>query len=143
MNVKCDETQIEKVLAYIRSGKSVRKSCELVGVPVPTFLKNVDGDQYARARDAQADAHFDEMTELEEECRSGELDPAAFRALLDSRKWRLARMRPKLYGDKATVDMTSSDGSMSHTPAVVIDFSGMTPESINELGRALIEGGEE
>ena len=112
------EDHIASVLAHISSGRSVRKSCELVGVPVPTFLKNVDRDQYARARDAQADAHFDEMTELEEQCRSGELDPAAFRALLDSRKWRLARMRPKIYGDKST----GSDGSMTPpkmTPAQV------------------------
>jgi hypothetical protein len=134
------EDHIASVLAHISSGRSVRKSCELVGVPVPTFLKNVDGDQYARARDAQADAHFDEMTELEEQCRSGELDPAAFRALLDSRKWRLARMRPKIYGDKSTVDMTSSDGSMTQGPAVVIDFSGMSPDDIAAAARAAFKG---
>lgn len=80
------------------------------------------------------------MTELEEQCRSGELDPAAFRALLDSRKWRLARMRPKIYGDKSTVDMTSSDGSMTQAPAVVIDFSGMSPDDIAAAARAAFKG---
>lgn len=113
--------KIQKVLALMAEGQSVRKSCADAEIPRSTFLKFVDGDQYARARDAQADAHFDGLIELEEQCRDGLLDPQAFRALLDSRKWRLARMRPKLYGDRATLDHTSSDGSFAQkwTPAEV------------------------
>ncbi|MDE7240276.1 hypothetical protein [Desulfovibrio sp.] len=110
--------EIDKVLELVAGGQSLRKACEAVGITRPTFLRERDkdaelADQYARAREAQADAHFDEMAELEAECRAGTLDPQAFRALLDSRKWRLARMRPRMYGDKVTVDNTSSDGSMS------------------------------
>ena len=107
------DSRIDKVLELVASGQSLRKACEAVGIARKVFLEKVDGNQYARAREAQADAHFDEMAELEAECRAGELDPQAFRALLDSRKWRLARMRPRVYGDKLTVDNTSSDGSMS------------------------------
>lgn len=107
------KNRIDKVLELVSSGQSLRKSCEAVGMSAPTFLREVDVEQYARAREAQADAHFDEMAELEAECRAGTLDPQAFRALLDSRKWRLARMRPRVYGDKGTVDNPSSDGSMS------------------------------
>ena len=105
--------RIDKVLELVSSGQSLRQACKAVGITRRLFLEKVDGNQYARAREAQADAHFDEMAELEAECRAGTLDPQAFRALLDSRKWRLARMRPRVYGDKVTVDNTSSDGSMS------------------------------
>lgn len=109
--------RIDKVLELVSSGQSVRKACEAVGIPAPTFRANVDAAQYARAREAQADAHFDEMAELEAECHAGTLDPQAFRALLDSRKWRLARMRPRVYGDR--VDVTNSDGSMRPLPQAV------------------------
>jgi len=96
--------KIAKALELIADGESVRKSCGVAGIVVQTFLNNVDGGQYARARDAQADRHFDEMADLERECKVGSLDPQAFRALLDSRKWRLARMRPKVYGDRNEVE---------------------------------------
>lgn len=126
--------KIQKVLALMAEGQSVRKSCADAEISCSTFLKYVDGEQYARARDAQADAQFDEMVDLEEKCRDGFLDPQAFRALLDSRKWRLARMRPKLYGDRATVDHTSSDGSFSPkwTPAEVAEELIRQIESFGE-----------
>ena len=101
-----DKTKYKAVLADIASGLSVRKACEAHGVKLSTFIEHVDREQYARARDLQADAHFEEMADLEEDCKRGDLDPQAFRALLDSRKWRLARMRPAVYGDKMAVENT-------------------------------------
>ena len=38
------------------------------------------------------------------------------------------------------VDMTSSDGSMTQAPAVVIDFSGMSPDDIAAAARAAFKG---
>ena len=116
------DNRIDKVLELVASGQSLRQACEAAGMPAPTFLRERDknpalAEQYARAREAQADAHFDEMAELEAECRAGILDPQAFRAMLDSRKWRLARMRPRVYGDK--LDVTNSDGSMRPLPQAV------------------------
>ena len=132
--------KVQNVLDLVGEGMSVMQACARAGLARSVFLKYVSRDEYARARDAQADAHFDEMADLEEQCRAGILDPQAFRALLDSRKWRLARMRPKIYGDKSAVDLTSSDGSMTQAPAVVIDFSGMSPEDIAAAARAAFKG---
>ena len=92
---------------------SVRQACEKNNVALSTFVQNVDGEQYARAKDSQADAHFAEMTELEQQCLHGELDPQALRAVIDSRKWRLARMRPKVYGDKQAIEHSGSIGVLS------------------------------
>jgi hypothetical protein len=114
--------KISKALDLIASGESVRKACDLAGIHEATFRANVDHTQYARARESQADTHFDEMADMERECRDGDLPPETFRALMDSRKWRLARMRPKVYGEKSQVDHTSSDGSMSPPLALHIDF---------------------
>ena len=108
-----DTTKYKAVLADIASGLSVRAACKKSNVELPTFLKHVDGEQYARARSAQADAHFEEMADLEEQCRQGLLDPQAFRALLDSRKWRLARMRPSVYGDKTAIEHSGTIATMT------------------------------
>ena len=66
MAKKADKTKHAAILAEITAGLSVRKACEAHGVKLSTFVQNVDGEQYARARDAQADAHFEEMADLEE-----------------------------------------------------------------------------
>ena len=78
------------------------------------------------------------MEDLERQCLEEDLRPDIFKAVMDSRKWRLARMRPKVYGDK--IDIGSSDGSMSPKP--VIDFSGMTPKQISELVERTKESAE-
>lgn len=103
-----DENVIDSVLAMIGEGKSVRESCEAFGIPRTTFLKYVDRDQYARAREACADVQFDEMTELERRVLDGKQDPNAFRVAMDARKWRLGRMRPTVYGDKVSLEHSGS-----------------------------------
>jgi len=138
MAKKVDLSAIPKVLDLISDGQSVRSACEAVGIDKRTFLRNVDAPQYARARAACADAQFDAMADLEQRCLDEDLRPDIFKAVMDSRKWRLARMRPKVYGDK--IDIASSDGSMSPKP--VIDFSGMTPKQIAEMVERTKESAE-
>ena len=109
MAAKKDRTeQINAVLALICEGKSTVSACKSVGIARVTFLDNVDADKYARAREANADRQFEEMDDLEQKALDGDIDPATFRAVMDSRKWRLARMRPRVYGDKQTVDVNAN-----------------------------------
>ena len=113
MPKKADTSKHQAILDDISSGMSVRKACERHDVNHWTFVQAVDESQYARARDMQADTHFEEMADLEQQCKDGTLDPQAFRALLDSRKWRLARMRPKVYGDTTKIEHSGQIATMT------------------------------
>lgn len=79
-------------------------------------------DQYAHAREEQADAIFDEILDIADDARNdwmernnGE-DGAGYvlngehvqrsRLRIDSRKWMAGKLRPKKYGDKIAVDNT-------------------------------------
>jgi hypothetical protein len=67
----------------------------------PEFL-----EQYARAREDQADAHAEEMLDVARQAvnaKSSE-EVQGFRLLVDTLKWRAMKMRPKSYGDKVTLD---------------------------------------
>ena len=46
------------------------------------------------------------MQALEDRVENGSIDPNTFRVMLDSRKWRFARMN-KRYNDKHIVDLTA------------------------------------
>ena len=83
-------------------------------------------EQYARAREAQADHFVDEIIEIADSPnattnpQTGEVearDPQRDRLRVDARKWVASRLAPKKYGDR--IDHTSSDGSMSPKPSVV------------------------
>lgn len=59
-------------------------------------------DQYERARDAQADALADEITDIADG-ESDNADPQRDRLRVDARKWVASKLKPKKYGDKTLV----------------------------------------
>jgi hypothetical protein len=84
-------------------------------------------DQYAGAREAQADYYAEEIIEISDDGTndfmlrkngSGEDELvenkdvlARSRLRVDTRKWLMARMAPKKYGDRITQEVTGADGS--------------------------------
>lgn len=76
--------------------------------------------QYAHAREAQADTLADEIIDIADGTDGATFvnddgaavarDPARDRLRVDSRKWLAGKMRPKVYGDKVTSELTGPDG---------------------------------
>lgn len=63
-------------------------------------------DQYARAREEQADFHVDEMIEIADTTD----DPQKARLQIDARKWKASKLAPKKYGDVVTNKHTGPEG---------------------------------
>jgi hypothetical protein len=62
--------------------------------------------EYARAREDNADHHFDRMQEIEARLEKEDIDPHSARVLLDSMKWRLSKQLPRSYGDRTAVEVS-------------------------------------
>lgn len=100
-------------------GESLRSICEDVGMPPESTVRgwvidDVDGfaAQYARARALQAERWAEEIMAISDELPAmtgeGKIDSAGVqhqRLRVDSRKWLLSKVLPKVYGDK--IDVTS------------------------------------
>lgn len=65
-------------------------------------------DNYELAIKERADFLFEELDELESSMLNGEINVAAFRAVLENRKWRLSRMNPKKYGETAKIELSGA-----------------------------------
>ena len=95
--------KIAAILALISSGKSARKACAEVGVPDPTFHRWVEeegiSEQYARAMEGRADAVFEDIIEIADNT-DPDADVQRDKLRVDSRKWAVARMAPRKYGDR-------------------------------------------
>lgn len=105
--------QAQSIIQDLSQGLSLRKACVKAGVKHPTDIlelceRDTEFDQqYARARILGYKLLADEILEISDEVSAdftGEKpDPemvARSRLRVDSRKWMLSKMLPKIYGDK-------------------------------------------
>lgn len=122
---KFSQDMAENICEQIANGKSLRSICTEDGMPSATTVfkwlnENQDfSEQYARARDRQADHYFEEIVEIADSVEADSAAVAKARLQVDARKWTLSKLAPKKYGEKTELDVKSSDGSM--TPTVRID----------------------
>ena len=113
---------IAEALDLISDGSSVRKACEAVGISKAVFLRDVDGDRYARARECQAESYFDQINYQTQRCIDGELDPQVLKAIVDPLKWTACKLLPKKYGDRVGVDVSGQVGAVLDVSPAVQDF---------------------
>lgn len=129
---KFSEKVAGEICERLAGGESLRSICLDAGTPGQTTVfrwlhENAEfREQYARAREAQADALFDEILDIAddgsndwmerrqengEDCRGWQENGEALRrsALrVDARKWMAGKLRPKVYGEKQAVDVRHS-----------------------------------
>lgn len=126
------------ICSLLASGESLRKVCGRPGMPdkssVFRWLAEHEEfrDQYAKATEARADAIFDDIFDIADDVNEEAAAVAKARLRIDTRKWALARMNPRKYGEKVTqdIDLKSSDGSMSPRPTT-IRLVGVSPDGSN------------
>ena len=124
-------------------GLSLRKCCLQTGLDPARFLRAVDADpdlakQYARARQALLDKMADEILELADApvpvLDNGATDNALVRQRqlqVDTRKWFLSKLAPKIYGDRLDVSVSDSRisirGALDAAQARLADVIDVTP----------------
>lgn len=128
----------DAICARLADGESLRAICRDEGMPdkstVFRWLAAHDTfrDQYAHAREAQADEMFEDLLDIADDgTRDTYTDSegrertdtdviARSKLRVDTRKWMLARMSPKKYGDRVTTELTGEGGG-----AVIIQASSL------------------
>lgn len=108
----------DKICEKISGGLSLRAICAEAGMPARGtvyrwLIENADfQDQYARARDKQADYFAEEIIEIADSVEAESAAVSKAKLQIDARKWAASKIAPKKYGDKQEIDVKSSDGSM-------------------------------
>lgn len=120
----------------LANGRSLREMCrEDEKMPCQSMVfrwlaqDDVFREQYARAREAQADAMADEILAIADETERDTIETengerannewiARSRLRVDARKWLASKMAPKKYGDKLDVGI----GGIPDAPAVQINI---------------------
>jgi hypothetical protein len=129
----------DAICERIADGESLRTICQSDDMPGRSTVfrwlaaHKTFQDQYARAREEQADALFDEILQIADDGRNDSYTDdegnvrtdhdviARSRLRVDSRKWMAGKLRPKVYGDKIQqeIDATVTTRAL---PASVDEF---------------------
>lgn len=118
---KYSDEMAEKICEKIANGRSLRSICAEDGMPTTStvckwLIENKEfSEQYARARDKQADYFAEEIIEIADSVEAESASVAKAKLQIDARKWAASKIAPKKYGDKTELDVKSSDGSMRPT----------------------------
>ena len=106
--VKYSDKLADKICNEIANGKSLRKIAKMKDMPTVSGImkwlgqtdKSYFVEQYAHAREAQADYYADSIIDIAQECPK--VSEAVQRAKLeiDAIKWVAGKLKPKKYGDK-------------------------------------------
>lgn len=147
-----NQAKFDRVCEQIADGKGLRTICKDETLPsVATVMRWLNEwpeiqEQYARAREAQADTLFDEILEIADDALNDYAEDGEgglrlnsehvqrSRLRVDARKWAAGKLRPKKYGDK--VDLSSSDGTMTPKAPSPVDAALAT-----ELAKKLLGDG--
>lgn len=104
---KFTEQLADTICERIADGESLRSICSDDGLPgkatVFRWLHDHAAfrDQYARAKEEQAESLADEIVSIADG-QDGS-DPQRDRLRVDARKWVASKLKPKVYGDKQLV----------------------------------------
>lgn len=122
----------DAICLRLTEGESLRGICRDEEMPAASTVfkwladRKEFSEQYARAREAQADHMAEEILQIADDgsndtyqTENGEAVNhdviARSRLRVDARKWLAAKMAPKKYGDKVTTELTGKDGGAIKT----------------------------
>lgn len=154
----------DRICDGLADGRSLRSICLDDGMPSQTSVFRWLGDdryaefreRYARAREAQADAIFDEILDIaddgsndfETRQRDDGSDYEAFNAehvqrsklRIDARKWMAGKLQPKKYGEATTLRHADANGKKLDVDDVT-KFTRLA--AIAAQATSILEGGDE
>ena len=127
-SVEFSQEVFDEICERIADGESLRSICRDEHMPrkasVFRWLADPElSDQYARARQVQADSLFDDVLQISDDSTGDYVDGEfqkeniqRARLRVDARKWMAGKLRPKVYGDKLEL---SGDQSAPFTVQIV------------------------
>lgn len=107
---KYSDELAEKICEKIANGRSLRSICAEDGMPTTStvckwLIENKEfSEQYARAREKQADYFAEEIIEIADSVPADSAEVAKAKLQIDARKWKAAKLAPKKYGEKLELD---------------------------------------
>lgn len=129
----------DEICTRLANGESLRAICGSerddfmphIGTVLRWVSQNNEfREQYARAREIQAETLADDIVTIADGQPEGDVQRDRLR--VDARKWVASKLLPKKYGDKVTNEHVGADGGAIKTEAK-LDTGSLTDEQLRVL----------
>lgn len=133
-----NESLADAICERLADGESLRSICSDDEFPAKSTVfkwlatNSAFADQYARARETQADSLADDIVDIADNAK---FDANDKRVRIDARKWLAGKLRPKVYGDSQTLKHTGASGGP-------VEYANLTEAEIDARLAALSGGSE-
>lgn len=135
----------ERIFEAMRNGKSLRNYCSENGLPLTKVYEWLNSDEfrenYTDAQAARADYFFDEILNIADGCPADKEEVARAKLRIETRKFAMARMSPKKYGEKVNVDLSGTT-EVKHDGKIDIAPTDSAIQGINAILSAVIRSGK-
>lgn len=127
-----DQDFADLICERLADGESLRAICRDDHMPTKAMVfrwlarNPAFADQYARARETQADSLADDIIDIAD---NRTIDANDKRVRIDARKWLAGKLRPKRYGDKQSLEHTGPGGG----PIQHVDLSHLSDTELERL----------
>lgn len=127
----------DKICECLANGDSLRKICASGGMPAASTVwlwlseNKAFSEQYARAREKQAEFYADEIVEIADSVIASSDEVLKARLQIDARKWHASKLAPKKYGDKVTQDVNHS-GHVATTDVPLDDYKAAREQVLKD-----------
>ncbi len=124
------QAQRNTVLDELKRGLSLRQACKAADIPEPSsvlYLAENDPEyasHYAHARIIGWSVRADD---LEDTAADMSIPADHKRIMVDTRKWMLSKMLPKLYGDRLNIEHSTSPTDALSTEELQAIIAAKTP----------------
>lgn len=124
--------QAEKaeICERIADGQSLAEICRSEHMPKKTLVyewlrdDKAFAEDYARARETQADSDADAINDIADKVLRGEIEPQAARVAIDAKKWAAGVRKPSKYGPKLELAGDADKPLMVTTVKYVVSDPG-------------------
>lgn len=134
----------KKICDKIASGANLNKLAGNNGFPNRTTIYKWLDDQpeflnmYVRARELRADWRADRIDAIAKRVENGELDPHQGRVLIDVEKWQAGKEKPRVYGDKVSVEggdrpIKIDNGQPQEIANAIVEILGTVESQAEEI----------
>lgn len=137
-----NEALAARICERLVEGESLRSVCRDPEMPAISSVMlwitkhSAFSEQYAKATEERAAGMFEDMFDIADKVEEDAAAVSKAKLRVDTRKWALARMMPKKYGDKITQEHTGADGGPIRTvlatdklsDAALMEIAGLETE---------------
>ena len=127
----------DKICECLANGDSLRKICASGNMPEARTVHRWANEnsafcqQYAHAREKQAEFYADEIIEIADSVIAAAEEVAKARLQIDARKWHASKLAPKKYGDKVT-QYVSHSGHVATTDVPLEDYKAAREQVLKD-----------